>query len=601
MLRNLTVLTSSPSRPTSVAGTHYMLPVDVESIEHTEVRVLHTSRHTIYWTGFVYAEGKPSGFESVRYFAEQLAEGVIAGLECLKGVYLLIVVNKMSGDAYAFVDSSGLFHAFYSSRGVSNSFLSLVSEHQLDFKDLSPQALVQFLHFGHVPFGETFSPEIKRISGEHVVQLSTDGTVKVLRKNGGALSRHAVRDFETQLHRFVSAVAAEKVSIDLTGGIDSRLLAIMCKYFGLGFEVAVSGHDDDEDVLIAHEIAAILERPLHVTHHEIAGFESSLLPLFEVCDGLFNVADAHGPLQHQWERHARGATLMITGAGGELFKEFWWLHDFPFYRRRSANLKRLYSIRIMPVEPRHDYLAEPYAGFSRALRDDYLQTLARFTAEDNTHTYDQIYYYVKMRDVIGRLMSNHAWLLNCYAPYLEPEMASVGYTLPRSARFFNSFHRSMMTQYGPAAARVPTSEGHMSVSSELRPVVLDLSKYVSDRLGRVVRKFGQKVFHRRVMEQGSASVKWIPELQRSPATSRAFETLKDAGILRSDLAISAVEPSYCGTILSLGLLADRINSGGEVTHETHRLKVEMSHWYSANGVSATVKERVKKATAEVRE
>ena len=90
----------------------------------------------------------------------------------------------------------------------------------------------------------------------------------------------------------------------------------------------------------------------------------------------------------------------------------------------TSHLKRLYSTRIAPVALRHDYLAEPYANVSRGLRRTYLQRLAGYVAEHNTQTYDHIYYFVKMPDVVGRLMSNHAWLLHCYAPYLEPEIAS---------------------------------------------------------------------------------------------------------------------------------------------------------------------------------
>jgi hypothetical protein len=551
-----------------------VLPLDGASLEHTEVHLLETPKHAIYWSGFIYADGKSSGIDSVQRFAEALANGLLEALNCLKGVYMVVVADKISGDAYAFVDSSGLFHAFYSSRGVSSSFLKLAAQHVSDFPELSPEALAQFFHFGYVPFGGTFFKEINRLDGDQIVRISSAGTVSLMSKNSRALGPEPARDFETQMESFASSVAGEKVSIDLTGGIDSRLLAVILDYFGLPFELAVSGSDDHEDVAIAREVAMVLNRQLYVTHHEVADFESSLPTLFEVCDGLFNVANGHGPLQNQHKRRARGATLMITGAGGELFKDFWWLQDFPFYRQRTSHLKRLYSTRIAPVALRHDYLEEPYANVSRGLCGTYLQKLAGYVAEGNTQTYDRIYYFVKMPDVVGRLMSNHAWLLHCYAPYLEPEIATVGYRLPRSARFFNSFHRQMTTRYRPTAARIRTTEGGISVSSESAAIAMDLHKYVIDRASRLDRKFAQKILGRRCLERGPANPSFEHDLQRYAATKRGFERLKDAGVLRSDLVLADLQPPYCGNVLSLGMFLDWIESARKPTDSCEFMRFE---------------------------
>jgi len=574
MLRNLTVLSSHPSVSRFAAETGCVLPLDGASLEHTEVHVLETPKHAVYWSGFIYADGKSSGIDSVHRFAEALVNGLLEALNCLKGVYMVVVADKLSGDAYAFVDSSGLFQAFYSSRGVSSSFLKLAGEHGLNIPELSPEALVQFFHLGYVPFGGTFFKEINRLDGDQIVCISSGGTVSLMSKNSRALGPEPARDFETQMESLASSVAAENVSIDLTGGIDSRLLAVILDYFGLPFELAVSGSDDHEDVAIAREVAMVLNRKLYVTHHEVGDFESSLPTLFEVCDGLFNVANGHGPLQNQRKRRSRGATLMITGAGGELFKDFWWLQDFPFYRQRTSHLKRLYSTRIAPVALRHDYLEEPYANVSRGLCGTYLRKLAGYVAGNNTQTYDRIYYFVKMPDVVGRLMSNHAWLLHCYAPYLEPEIARVGYTLPRSTRFFNLFHRQMTTRYGPVTARIRTTEGGISVSSESSAVARDLHKYVINLVSRLERKFSQTILGRRRLERGPAIPSFEQDLQRYAATKRGFERLKDAGILRSDLVLANLRPQYYGNVLSLGLFLDWIESSKKTTDPREFMRFE---------------------------
>jgi len=167
--------------------------------------------------------------------------------------------------------------------------------------------------------------------------------------------------------------------------------------------------------------------------------------------------------------------------------------------------------------------------------------------------------------VVGRLMSNHACLLHRYAPFLEPEIATVGYRLLRITRFFNSFHRRMTTRYRPTAARIRTSEGGMSVSSDPGSSAADLGKYVINRISRLARKLGQKIIGRRVLQRGSTSPAFACELRRCAATRKGFERLKDVGILRSEFALTEVEPSYRGNVLSLGMFLDWIEGGSKLT------------------------------------
>ena len=203
MLRNLTVC--HPVKcVASATETGCVLPRDGASLEQTEVHLLETPKHAIYWSGFLYADGKPSGIDSVQQFAEALANGLLEALNCLKGVYMVVVADKVSGDAYAFVDSSGLFHAFCSSRGVSSSFLKLAAQHGSDFPELSPEALVQFFHFGYVPFGGTFFKEINRLDGDQIVCISSAGTVSLISKNSRARprTRPRFRDTAEELRLF---------------------------------------------------------------------------------------------------------------------------------------------------------------------------------------------------------------------------------------------------------------------------------------------------------------------------------------------------------------------------------------------------------------
>src|SRR5207245_6966712 len=116
------------------------------------------------------------------------------------------------------------------------------------------------------------------------------------------------------------SACAERVSVDLTGGIDSRLLAVVLNYFGLRFEVAASGVPGNSDVQIARAVAEALGKDFHLTTHDAAG--SDWNELFVISDGLFDLGKTGRPIQLQKDRVKRGITLALSGAGGELYKDF---------------------------------------------------------------------------------------------------------------------------------------------------------------------------------------------------------------------------------------------------------------------------------------
>ena len=130
--------------------------------------------------------------------------------------------------------------------------------------------------------------------------------------------------------------------------MDTRALVCMLHYLGLNFEVAVRGKNTDPDVLIATEVAEAIERPLHICYSSVDDLESQLPSVLNICDGLLDVTKSYSALQVQRERVTRGITLMLSGNGGELYRDDWWLQDFPFYARKEANIERLCAYHLSP-------------------------------------------------------------------------------------------------------------------------------------------------------------------------------------------------------------------------------------------------------------
>jgi hypothetical protein len=316
--------------------------------------------------------------------------------------------------------------------------------------------------------------------------------------------------------------------------------------------------------LIAQQVADALGLELQVTERKMNDVDWG--EVFKDCDGLFDVVRACSQVQMRRERLKRGINLVVSGVGGELLKDFWWLQDLPFYARTKPNIEKLYAFRISPEALQHSYLSEPYRAVSLGCRQRTLNDLSQYVVAGNTRTYDRIYYFYKMREYAGRSISNNLHEVACYAPYLERGVAAFGYQLPRTQRFFNNFHRRTITSLNPAVARIPTTEGGISVSAERFVIGRDLLRYASDKAMRLSNKLGQRIFNRSC-QPGNFSASDIASSVREVAgRRRTIDRLTDSGILNPDIQPDQINTDCLGRMLSLDMLLEKLESERTTTY-----------------------------------
>ena len=91
--------------------------------------------------------------------------------------------------------------------------------------------------------------------------------------------------------------------------------------------------------------------------------------LTEASDALADVLTFHRLRQNALTRRSRGVQVALSGARGELYKDFWWLHDFPRYRSHRSNLERLFNLRFRPLALLAGMLARECAEGPAQVRD----------------------------------------------------------------------------------------------------------------------------------------------------------------------------------------------------------------------------------------
>ena len=477
----------------------------------------------------------------------------------LRGNFFLSIRDVGSGRTVAFTDPGGMFDAYVAGERVGTSFLQLAEIIGAKRGDVDPAAVVEFLDLGKVYEGRTLHPEIRRFRPGTVYELrqGQDPVMHDLHMptlDAGPDPGFTVEGFFEDL---ASSLAALNVSVDLSGGSDTRLVAALLPR-SLPFECAVSGTAKSSDVRIAIEVARALDRPLHLTIHDASDVNSVAGELFEAADGLSDVLSGHRPRQLALDRAERQINLAVGGIGGELLKDFFWLTDFPFYRSRTPHLERLFDTRFRPVGFPAVLLADALAPHAAGVRARMLAAMRQRTMATNTETYDRIYYEMRMTAGVAHAISQNDHYLPFVAPLLDPAIVRLGYSLPRRDRFYNRYHRRLITKASPAAARVASSDTgitRMTLSARPRDQLRDGPAYVFDKFQRLRTKVGQRLGGS-VGYPSLDDPALVPTARSGEVYLRAVAVLQSAGVL-SPAAPSQLPDRYVGRVMTLGMLLER--------------------------------------------
>ena len=303
----------------------------------------------IYWHGFVYIDGLQGQNPSIEVFAQRLMELPVAeAVTILKGSFFC-VIQYVSGDFYAFVDNSGMYAAYECNSGVSHSFLTLVDKLNLDVSDLDWKNIAEFVQTANLFFNKTFFGSIRKLASNQIVHFTSQtGIVERLEKNIPLLSDQPEKaSLQEAFKGLAIALEGANVSVDVTGGLDTRTVIAGLVDHGVEFETAVSGPDDHEDVQIARQLAHTITKECFVTPHDTTRLQHELEGTLESLDGLKgHLLTQHRISQLQQARSERGVQVCLRGVGGGQFRDNKWVQDFPFYRSSTTRFSRFDRLRV---------------------------------------------------------------------------------------------------------------------------------------------------------------------------------------------------------------------------------------------------------------
>lgn len=525
------------------------------------VRWQRFARCTIGWKGDLYLPGHASGAATVAELAGALEQGRLAELiPLLHGVFGVFIHDSQAERWIVFGDNSGLYRIFHSESLVSTSFLELVRADPGAGGNIDDQAIIEFLAFGANVGRHTPLRHVSKLRRDEILVLDGRASPAVrLEPKSRLIDEVPDADhYLTYFRQLALALAERKVSVDVTGGFDSRVIACMLDRSGLPFECALSGVPGSTEAAAAERVATAIGRPLRFHVHDIAALETELPAVFVSGDGLTEIPRLHRDRQLCLERQARGIEVFLHGGGGEFYRDHYFIQDFPRYGSSRVDIPRFVRLRMMPIALPPVQLTPSAAGLLQACRTSLLERLATCRAATNNLTYDQIYFHYRAPEFYGATFSNYLNMgMDVEAPFLDSRMALAGMHLPPWQRAFSLWHRRTITAHCPTLAALPTTDGYTASSRRAR-LLAELSTYCRVQASRVGRKLterylGKALFYK-VGELEADAAGYRQALRRSDLFGHALARLQRQGLVRDDIEPERIANPHVGRILTMGTL-----------------------------------------------
>jgi len=391
----------------------------------------------------------------------------------LDGIFLLAGGDRDGEGFHVITDRLGTLHGFKATIGnclvicTSSLILAAIGSYQWD-----PVSCREFLATGIIYEQRTLFTGIEKLKPatcyhfrngrEQSAHRYWDAFRFMARTAPANSSRdalaHAIqRSLNTIYRNFPKPV------LDLTGGLDSRLVLGAALKAGLDIDVVVNGSEKDPDVIVSSEIA----KTFGLRHlHQIPRVQSPedlwakvklSLPLADgECDALQYAAtfDVHTRLASQFD-------VSINGSNGEICKGYWWELLAPFTGTRTTFDASGVAAKRFAYEGEPDGLFS--FRFDGNLASHFAGVIQRanqgLEASLNTAKMDNVYLALRMQRWQGRIASATSRIWPIASPFMFREFLEGSLSAPPSERVRCRMTRRLIEDFDPKLAAVSLTDG----------------------------------------------------------------------------------------------------------------------------------------------
>lgn len=434
---------------------------------------------TCFVAGSFQYKGKVSQ-EALELILKDYANGALEYTN-IRGSWNLILVNKNDSALVVTSPSGQFFSFFYQSGGnylISSSFLACCLTLKGDIELNHLQAL-DYICNDAIHSDETYIKGINLVPINSVCTLN-DTKINLSMYSTTAPTSDSCDEYINSLtenwsEAFQSMASNGGLKIDISGGLDSRLIAALMKKCGVfhTYNVNYSSNTLSKDVELATYIAQQEERELQIIEYPSVKKEvewNDLRSSFLAYDGLRSVLGKASVGDYIFRQKAIDCEHLVGGHGGELLREFWL--SLPFKTSLSKFLECNYTI----------------SGISRFNRDLVLYfyefaspILSGVQYLDSSHL-SRFYYRVRMRYWAGARISVLNKYVNKFSPMNDFHQAETAIAIDSRLKRHAIAEKQIIKGLSPKIFSYPSQYGMLKVEPT-----------VSDRINRANKVFKESI------------------------------------------------------------------------------------------------------------
>lgn len=243
-----------------------------------------------FWRGFAFWEGKKipklsEDFCHLReFFQEQDSNKIISILEKLNGFFAFLYVSNDRKEVFAVVDKMASIPLFWSIEQDTLVFSDSGYCSKNIEKNISFNNTKEFLCLGYVSGDRTLLKNVSRLQAGHYLHAQANDSkwnVTVERywgylpeEDSSASKGELLEEQDDMLNRIIdnliSFADGRQIALSLSGGFDSRVIALMLKRKKYDNVLTFSyGAEKNKDALVAKEYANVLHYPWEFIRYDL--------------------------------------------------------------------------------------------------------------------------------------------------------------------------------------------------------------------------------------------------------------------------------------------------------------------------------------------
>mgnify|MGYP006296575163 CR=1 FL=1 len=514
-----------------------------------KVNSFENKRYKIDYEGLIFIKGLKPGYNSLEVFADQFEKSGTSTFSILSGNFICCIKDKKNNIYYIINDNGGSKNIYYSDNYISTSFLNLLKIEDYKVNDLVEKNIVEYIITGFQFTKDMFLKNIKKLDIYEYFKIKNSNLNIEMNKSSNPFLKskdsEPVNSFLINMEKITKSLADYNISVDLTGGTDTRITTEILNYYGLNFETATSGTKNHSDILISKKVAKQMSLKHKTVLHKV-NFNKlweEIDETFLKVDGLCDPVKYHRLYKLFINRKQRGVDISIGSSGGELYKDGgWWRTALKVYgiNKNEKIINHLIDSGLIgwgiKMPNNYNLFSSKLNNLSKnykSLVKDRIKKLEYSNVNNKFKFADKIFYEYSVRSPRGFIDNQ---VIN-YSPLLDPDLVKIGINLNNYDRFFHRFYRMILDKINSKTASINTNRGNMVMSKGINNIFKDFFNILYSQF------------------KENNIPKNDPELynyiKKSSKYINIINSLKEYDILNKNINASEIEDYYVGKLINL--------------------------------------------------